>query len=113
MTRFEKTYASDRNDKRPKLRYGKTMVWLVLIVCFVSALVVYLLEVNAIASKGYQIREFQKQVDKVKEENEKLSLKVIELSSMSELDSKVQELNMVSIDAVTYYDNTGQVVARR
>ena len=73
----------------------------------------YLLQVNAIAAKGFEIRDLESQVNILDEENEKLSVRVVELKAMTELDDKVAELNMVPIDSIVYYDTAGQVVARR
>lgn len=91
----------------------KPILGVFLMVMLVSALSIYLLEVNNIAAKGYEIRELEKQVNEIQEGNEKLAVRVIELKSMNELDEKVAALDMVPVDSMTYYDTIGQVVARR
>lgn len=86
-----------------------------LMVMLVGALSIYLLEVNSIAAKGYEIRNLEEQVDEIQAENEKLAVRVIELKSMNELDEKVAALDMVPVGGMTYYDtmDMDQVVARR
>lgn len=91
----------------------KPIIAVFLLVMLVGALSIYLLEVNNIAAKGYEIRELESQVNEIQEENEKLAVRVIELKSMNELDEKVAALDMVPVDGMTYYDTIGQVMARR
>ena len=74
---------------------------------------IYLLEVNTIAAKGFQIREFEKQVYSLREQNDKLAIEVVEMRSMNNLDEQVSELGMVTVEDILYYDVAGQVVARR
>jgi cell division protein FtsL len=91
----------------------KPILGVFLMVLLVGALSIYLLEVNNIAAKGYEIRNLEQQVDEIEAENEKLSVRVIELKSMNELDEKVASLDMVPVGDMKYYDSMDQVVARR
>ena len=92
---------------------GKPVLGVFLMVMLVGALSVYLLEVNNIAAKGYEIRDLEKQVTEIQDENEKLSVRVIELKSMDQLNEKVAALDMVPVETMAYYDTLGQVMARR
>ncbi|KKR07254.1 MAG: hypothetical protein UT32_C0014G0013 [Parcubacteria group bacterium GW2011_GWC2_39_14] len=94
-------------------RFSKPTMWVVLISCVVGSLMLYLTQVNAIASKGFALRDLQNQIQTLQTENEKLAVNVVELKSMNELNARVAELKMVPITQVAYYKNTEQVVVRR
>jgi len=78
-----------------------------------GSIITYLVEVNYIAAKGFQVRDLEKEITLLEEENEKLQVQVVQLKSMTDLSEKVQELGMVPVDKITYFETTGQVVARR
>jgi len=94
-------------------RFSKSTMWVVLISCVVGSLMLYLSQVNTIASKGFALRDLQNQIQTLQAENEKLAVNVVELKSMNELNARVAELKMVPINQVAYLDNSEQVVARR
>lgn len=113
MTRFSQTFSSNQKPKRSRFQFSKKVIWSVVLVTLVAALGIYLLEVNTIAAKGFQIREFEKQVYSLREQNDKLAIEVVEMRSMNNLDEQVSELGMVTVEDILYYDVAGQVVARR
>ena len=114
MTKYGLTTSSLCSAPKSRLlKCKKPVIWVLLISLLVGALSMYLLQVNAIAAKGFEIRNLESQVNDLNDENEKLSVQVVELKAMNELDDKVAALNMVPIDSMVYYDTTGQVVARR
>lgn len=64
--------------------------------------VVYLISVNALATKGYEIKELERDIAAQKKENERLQLGIIEKQSMASLQKKIAELGLVSADSVQY-----------
>lgn len=79
----------------------------------VSVSVVYLVEINYITTRGFHLKEIEKKINDVKEENEKLSLQVIQIKSMANLSEKIAELDMVPAEKIIYYNSAGQAVAKK
>jgi len=115
MTKYNLPFRKGFNFPR-KIRFkglaGKVF-WSGFVLLFASSLVIYLFQVNTIAAKGFHVRELEKQISQVKENNEKLKLQVVEMRSMTDLSERVENLQMVEVDKITYYDTAGQVVARK
>ncbi len=55
----------------------------------------YLVQVNGIAAKGYQIRELEDQISELRQQNEDLELESLQLQSMGSVKDKVVSLGMV------------------
>jgi len=94
-------------------KFKKPAVWVILISCVLGSLLLYLSQVNNLASKGFALRDLEKQIQKLQLENEKLGVQVVELKSMNDLNVRVADLKMVPINQVAYMNNADQVVARR
>lgn len=114
MTKYSLTSSDLCSAPKGGIKKCSKTIFGVLFVClFVGALALYLLQVNSIAAKGFEVRELEQQINELEEGNEKLAVRIIELKTMNELEGKVAQLEMVPIDNMAYYDTTGQVVARR
>ena len=83
------------------------------IIILAGSVFLYLLQINSLATKGFQIQELESKVAKYDEENKKLSLDAVRLRSMAELSEKVQNLDMVPITDFAYIVDTGTGVAKR
>jgi hypothetical protein len=114
MTKFCQTMKIGKKMNHRKLRkFSKPLMVIGLLGLILGSIITYLVEVNYIAAKGFQVRDLEKEITLLEEENEKLQVQVVQLKSMTDLSEKVQELGMVPVDKITYFETTGQVVARR
>ena len=75
--------------------------------------VTYLMQINVTATKGYKIKELEKRVTQLTEENKKLNLKHIELQSMANVIEQVPSLNLVVTQDVETITPVGSAVAMR
>ena len=73
----------------------------------------YLMQINVTATKGYQIKELEKQISQLTENNKKLNLKHIELQSMANVIEQVPSLNLVVTENIETITPIGGVVAMR
>ncbi|MFH0988098.1 MAG: hypothetical protein V1763_01865 [Parcubacteria group bacterium] len=99
--------------KRFKFCLPKSFLVCTLGVLVVCALAGYLFEVNSIATQGYQMHDLEKQISALKDGNEKLTLQVIGLESMTNLTDRIASLGMVSADGLSYYNAGSEVVAQK
>ena len=74
--------------------------------------VVYLVQINALATKGYQIRELESQLAQLEEEKSDLELESLELQSMGSIKDKVADLGMVAVGQAEHLTITPVAVAR-
>ncbi|MEJ0021980.1 MAG: hypothetical protein WDN47_05445 [Candidatus Doudnabacteria bacterium] len=63
---------------------------------------IYLFEINAMGTKGYQIRSLEQQVRQVQEVQKNLQLQTSDLQSINRIQLLAQTLNFVPTTNVTY-----------
>lgn len=73
----------------------------------------YLAEINGLATKGYEIKELQKQVTRLQDENKKLQMHSIETQSFAAIKPKIESMKLVQSDTVEYLESTSAVATLR
>lgn len=71
----------------------------------------YLWQINCLATTGYQIKALENKAAALKDENKHFQVQITELRSTSRLEEKIAELNMVSVARVEYLQANGSTVA--
>jgi len=66
----------------------------------------YLYSINQSAIKGFQIRQIEKEMYQMKDENEALKIKEAQLKSLYNIEQNSQDLNMVEVAQVKYLDDS-------
>ncbi|MEK7159132.1 MAG: hypothetical protein AAB766_01380 [Patescibacteria group bacterium] len=113
MTKYCQNLKVERSTTVKFKKFSKTLALIGLAMYLVVAIGAYLSEVNYITTKGFYQRDLESQIAELRDSNEKLQSKVVEMKSTTDLSEKIQGLNMVKVDQITYFDTTGQTVARR
>lgn len=96
--------------------FEKIMTWLekgkifILILLIIFGLA-YFWQINNISTQGFQMKELEKNIQLLKEENQKLELEAARQQSMLNIDEQVQELGLVAVDKVEYLRPVGPAVA--
>ncbi|MDD3487194.1 MAG: cell division protein FtsL [Candidatus Moranbacteria bacterium] len=108
MTFGEKKKA--RRKQPAKTGWTTLNFFLVVMICAFG--VAYIFEVNQVATQGYQIRDLEKQVDQLKDDNEKLQIKEAQLRSMYDIEEKAKNLNMTAPKDVSYMSLPGNVAMK-
>jgi hypothetical protein len=83
---------------------------LVSLICVVGVL--YIFEVNNAATQGYNIQSLEKQVQELKNNNEKLKIREAELRSMYNIEERTKNLNMTAPKDVSYLTLPGNVAMK-
>ena len=97
--------ARQRTANPKMLRFGVgTMVTVML--------VAYIMQVNAIATKGYHIKELQGTIDDLRRQHDELRAEATRLQSMAAVKDRVGNLEMVSANDADYVAPTPVAVAR-
>ena len=72
----------------------------------------YLYQVNDLATKGYDIKEIENEIQGLKKTNEMNKIKEVELKSMYNLEKATENLDMVSARDITYLEIGGPVAMK-
>lgn len=83
---------------------------LVTVICIMGFLYIY--EVNNLATKGFQIKDLEAQLESEKKDNENLNIRSAELKSMYNIEEKTKDLNMVAPKDVSYLNIPGNVAMK-
>lgn len=90
-----------------RLEKGKIFIFILLIIFGLT----YFWRVNSISTQGFQIKELEKNIQLLKEENQRLELEAARQQSILNIDEQVQELGLVEVSKVEYLKPVGPVVA--
>lgn len=72
----------------------------------------YLWEVNDLATKGFEIRDLEKQIQELAKNNKRMQIREVELKSMYNIEKSSRDLNLVSPQNITYLEINGPVAMR-
>lgn len=73
---------------------------------------VYLYQVNDLATKGFEIKEIEDRIKKLKEDNEKNKIREVELRSMYNIEKATEELNLVNPNEISYLNIGGSMAMK-
>lgn len=74
--------------------------------------VLYLYQVNSIATQGYEVREIENKIQESEKDISKLKIKEVELKSMYNIEKAIESLNLVTSSEISYLDITGPVAMK-
>jgi hypothetical protein len=85
-----------------------------ILICFLIAVfgVGYLIQVNSLATKGYQIKDLEKKVAQLNQEKSDLQLEALSLQSVGSVNAKLEEMNMVALGKEDFLAAKPVAVAR-
>jgi len=72
----------------------------------------YLYQVNSIATKGYEVRDLQNQIQDLQKDSKKMEIHEVELRSMYNIEKASKDLNLVNSDKVSYVELNGPVAMK-
>ena len=104
MTRGAKIKTKKQKQKK---------AYIILGTLFVICVLFYLVQVNSIATTGYQMDELENKLSKLEEQKQKMELEIIQLQAVTNVDEKVASLNMVPVGDIKYLDGSSFVMAKK
>lgn len=88
-----------------------TMVFILL--GFIScAGVMYIFQINKLATMGYEIKEKERQIEDLRKKNETLQIRAAELRSMQNLEADKEQMKMKKPVNTTYIEVGGSVAMK-
>jgi len=89
------------------------MLNVVVIVLILAMGTMYLVQVNRATTKGYQIRDLEKRIQTIEDNNQKTQLEIAEMQSLDSIEKRIEKLGMVQVDRIEYVKVPGTAVAVR
>ena len=72
----------------------------------------YLYQVNDIATKGYEIKNWENKIQDLNKAGKKMEIHEVELKSMQNIEKATQDLNLVNSSSVSYVELNGPVAMK-
>ena len=85
------------------------MIILISLISFSGLL--YLVQINSLATKGYEMKNLDEQISELKSKNKRLEIQIAELSSTERILAQLDKLEMVEVARVEYLKANGTSVA--
>lgn len=86
----------------------------VFIVLMIASLgVVYLVQSNSVSTSGYAIRDLEKRIESLEQDNQDLRLEAAELQSLKNLEEAQKDLGMVPNSEVLYVGGDSKLASSR
>lgn len=101
-----------KNSGQKSPATGFKKAGLVLAIAIILSGVFYLYQVNDLATKGYEMKEAENRIARLKEANEKNKIQELEFRSMYNIEKATESLNLVSSNNVSYLEIDGPVAMK-
>ncbi|MCX6765846.1 MAG: hypothetical protein NT136_02715 [Candidatus Moranbacteria bacterium] len=106
------TVAAKNKDKYKIQKPGFASPWFVVALFIALAGILYLYFINSSATKGYQIRQVEKDISQLKKENEQLRIKEAELKSLYYIEETSKQFNMSEAANISYIEEKSPVALK-
>lgn len=109
-------------QKKQTLRQKKEAIRSVLVstsfrvglgICVVIFGFMYVLQTNTVSAKGYQMTDLERQIRILEKETRRLDVEIAQHTSISNLESRLAQTNLVVATDVKYMTLAGTAVAKR
>jgi len=108
---FKKNHAFLKNCRGSLSLNFKGTASILMAIVFILG-VFYLYQVNDLATKGYEIREIEKQIASLSQINKSQRIKEVELKSMYNIEKTAENLNLISTQEITYFNLNGPIAMK-
>lgn len=98
-----------------KERPNYTFLGLVVFVLIVISSAIYFTETNSVSSLGYEIKSYQKIIDKIKDDNQRMKINIAEKSSFKKIseNNSAEKMNLVIASGQSYLTISSSSLASR
>ncbi len=99
-------YKLEKETKIGDYLGARAFISLAVIGVFIALSVFYLMQVNNLIGKNFELRGLQKNLAKSEQENQVLSVNLTQMRSLGNLERAAKNLNLISIDKPGYLKMT-------
>jgi hypothetical protein len=102
---------NSNTNKKEILSRGFINPWFVVVI-FILFASLYLYFINSSATKGYQVRQIEKEISDLKNEGEQLKIQEAQLKSLYHIEETSKNLNLAETQQVSYINEKSPVAMR-
>jgi len=107
-TRLSGTKTVSQFAKTSKTFFGSVMI---VLVCLMG--VFYMVQMTTVATKGYEMEKYEKKLNELKRENQKLQVKLAELGSIENFEEASGKFSKIEAKDVSYVVTDSSVAMER
>jgi len=94
-----------------KIRESKFTVSMFAGVLICSTGLLYISQISGVATKGYEIGNYEKTLFELQRENQKMLIKIADLKSMNNLENESEKLSAIDYQEINYITSISGAVA--
>lgn len=98
-------------QNKPAERKGHCAMCAIVLLGLALMSVLYLVQTNALIAKSFELRSVQKSLEEQKEINQRVSISLTQAKSLSNLEARAKDFNLVPIERVQYLKESAGFVA--
>ncbi len=96
-----------------KIKRGIFLLSFIFVVLIFLLGLLYLRQVNSLATKGYEIKEKEEKLENLKAQGQRLKIELTEVRRLDSLDEFAENQDLVKIKKVYFLSVPGELVARK
>ena len=104
-----------RNKRRrtvsQKAKESKFTVSIFTVVLICAAGLLYIFQISGVATKGYEIGNYEKMLFELQKENQKMLIEIADLKSMNNLENESKKLSVIDYKNIIYVTSISSAVA--
>ena len=81
---------------------GKISLSVAIVLGLVILNAIYLFQANSIVARNFELRAVRQDLSQTQENNQKISVALMQASSLNNLEGAAKDLNLVSVDKINY-----------
>lgn len=85
-------------------RISLKIFWILNLALIFILLIFYIFQINTWISEGYQVQDYQKKIEKIKNENKSLELNFLQNTSLENIENKINNLGFKKINKIYYIE---------
>ena len=100
-----------RRTVSQKAKESRFTVSILAVVLICAAGLLYIFQISGVATKGYEIGNYEKMLFELQKENQKMLIEIADLKSMDNLENESKKLSVIDYKNITYVTSISSAVA--
>lgn len=100
-----------RRTVSQKAKESKFTVSILVAILICTAGLFYIFQISGVATKGYEIGDYERTVFELQRENQKMLIEIADLKSMNNLENESEKLSAIDYKDINYITSISSAVA--
>ncbi len=96
-----------RRTVSQKMKESELLIGFVVVCVILTLSMFYIYQISSIATNGYEIEEYERKLDELKKDNQKINIKLADLKSIINFENENVNKDLISIE----YDNINHITS--